>query len=143
MQAASADEASDAGGDGYVGCAADPRVATYEPGVFAESQDQTLRVVLDDSEPGPPIVGMNTWTVRVEDAGGAPVTGASMTVAPFMPDHGHGSPLVPTATANSDGSYTISPLYFFMPGVWRVGITVSTSDASLPSTADFFFCVGG
>lgn len=143
MQAASSVPPDDAASDAYVGCATDPRVASYAPGISAESQDQSVRVVLVASEPGPPMVGMNTWTVSVSDANDAAIADASLTVAPYMPDHGHGSPVVPTVTPNSDGTYAIAPLYFFMPGVWRIGITVATTDASPPSTVDFFFCVGG
>jgi hypothetical protein len=142
-EAASADELADASADAYVGCATDPRVSVYGAGAAAESQDQSIRVVLVATDPVAPLVGMNTWTVRVEDASDAAVSDASLTVAPYMPDHGHGSPLVPVATSNGDGTYAIAPLYFFMPGVWRIGITVSPSDASPSSTVDFFFCVGG
>jgi hypothetical protein len=142
-QATSAEALADASADAYVGCATDPRVSAYGPGAAVESQDQSIRVVLVATDPAAPLVGMNTWTVRVEDASDAAVSDASLTVAPFMPDHGHGSPLVPVATSNGDGTYAIAPLYFFMPGVWRIGITVSSSDASPSSTVDFFFCVGG
>jgi hypothetical protein len=142
QQAASGGDASDLG-DAYVGCTDDPRVAVYAPGVAVQSQDQRIRVVLVAGNPAPPIVGMNTWTVAVEGPGDAAVPDAALAVAPYMPDHGHGSPLPANATPNGDGTYSIAPLYFFMPGVWRIQITVATSDAGPPSTVDFFFCIGG
>jgi hypothetical protein len=134
---------ADAAPDGYVGCANDPRVSAFSIGLTAVSQDQAVHVSLVGAEPWPPIVGMNTWTVRIDDAADAATPDATLTVVPYMPDHAHGSPLPPMATSNGDGTYTIGQLYFFMPGVWRVAVTVSRSDAEPASTADFFLCVGG
>jgi hypothetical protein len=118
-------------------------VSPYDAGLAASSQDGTLRAVLVGAAPAPPSVGMNTWTLSIEDATGAAIAGATLTIDPFMPDHGHGSPLVPVSTANADGTYTVSQLYFFMAGVWRVGVTAAQGDASAPETVDFFLCVGG
>ncbi len=46
-----------------------------------------------------------------------------------MPDHGHGTSVNASVTANSDGTYTVAPLYFFMPGVWRINLRRSPQPA--------------
>jgi hypothetical protein len=134
---------NDAGSDGYVGCATDPRVVPYAPGLAAASADGRVRAIIAASDPSPPTVGMNQWTLRVEDATGAALPDATVAVAPFMPDHMHASPLAPVVAANGDGTYAVSSLYLFMPGVWRIGVTVSAVAVSPAATADFYFCVGG
>jgi hypothetical protein len=105
----------------------------------------TFSVKLTSINPNPVFKGNNAWTIQVVDKSGGPVTGASITVKPFMPDHGHGSSIIPQVTAGADpGSYDISLLNLFMPGIWTVTIVVTTGTA--PSTVTdqsvFTFCVG-
>ncbi len=47
--------------------------------------------------------------------------------------------MVPQIASNGGGNYTVSNLYFFMPGVWMTTFT-STSPSD---SAKFFFCVPG
>jgi hypothetical protein len=36
----------------------------------------------------------------------------------------------------------VTPLYLFMPGVWRITFTVpATTDGGVPDSVAFFFCV--
>ena len=58
-----------------------------------------------------------------------------------MPDHGHGTSVSATVTANQDGTYRAAPLYFFMPGVWRVSFSVPANQLS--DVGDFYFCIPG
>ena len=46
------------------------------------------------AEPAPPANSdQNAWTVKLTDAdAGAPIEGATLIVAPYMPQHGHGAP---------------------------------------------------
>lgn len=136
---------NDAGADdgAVVSCAGDPRVDTYVANLTKASASGKVKVTLVASEPGPPTRGTNAWTIKVTDGAGAPMTGASITVAPFMPDHGHPSSTVPTITPQTDGVYSIAQLVLFMPGVWRVTIGVSTGDAGPAETVAFFFCIAG
>ncbi|MFT3838245.1 MAG: FixH family protein [Myxococcaceae bacterium] len=90
--------------------------------------------------PGPPLRGTNTWQLKVLDTAGQPVTGATLTVTPFMPEHGHGSQVVPTITADGD-QYKITNLYLFMPGLWKV--TVQAMNGATTDSAAFTFCVAG
>lgn len=129
-----------ADGGEVIDCSKDARVTAYKPGLTTTSTSGALSFVLVKSDPGPPTRGTDTWTIKVSNASTqAPMTGLSMTVLPFMPDHGHGTAVNATVTANADGTYTVAPLYFFMPGVWRITFT-STAPAD---TAQFLFCIPG
>ena len=71
----------------------------------------------------------------------APVTGASIIVTPFMPDHQHGpgayTPQV-QATANP-GEYKISQINTWMPGYWEITITVDA--AQVHDSVIYKFCI--
>jgi YtkA-like len=125
-------------------CATDPRAEIYEVGLSATSADGSLKVSFMHADPAPPAkVNDNTWTVRITDRRGAPVTGATITVVPFMPDHGHGSAIVPQVTSMSAaGVYQVSSLDLFMPGIWTSTFTVMQTSGPL-ETVVFTFCVDG
>lgn len=138
---APATEDAGASDTGTIGCATDPRAQTYAPNLQRTGDGAALQFVLLSADPGPPLRGNNTWKVKVLTAAGAPVTGASLEAAPFMPEHGHGPSVAPTTTANADGTFTVSDLDFFMPGLWRVTFTAKAG--TVTDTASFFFCVAG
>ena len=65
---------------------------------------------------------------------------------------GHASNQTPQLAKNADGTFTVSDIYLFMPGLWTVTLSVtaapSTSDAgatpSAPVVLDsavFTFCI--
>jgi hypothetical protein len=122
-------------------CQNDPRVATYAPGLSVTSTSGTRKFVLLSSDPAPPARGTDTWKLRITDAAGNNQPGLSASVLPFMPDHGHGTSVNATVTAESDGTYTVAPLYFFMPGVWQ--ITFSVPPNQMNDVGVFYFCVPG
>mgnify|MGYP001552691117 CR=1 FL=1 len=93
------------------------------------------------SDPAPPDRGNNTWTVAVSDASGPPVTGATIDVKPYMPDHGHGTPIIATVTDKGDGSYLITPVNLFMVGLWQVTLTIDQAGKSDQVVYDF--CIEG
>ena len=128
-------------------CAGDPRAQTYAAGMEQPGLAGNVRVRLVTASPAPPAKGLNAWTLQVVDAGGAPVVGAVVTVKPFMPDHGHGSSLVPSATpTDAAGRSSVTGLELFMAGVWEVSILVALpADAgvSATDTAKLTFCVDG
>lgn len=123
------------------GCAAEKRADAFQPGL-KKVAPSGLVVSLVDASPAPPAKGDNTWTLRLTDATGAPVDGATVTLVPFMPDHGHGSAVKPTVTfTGSDGKYAVSRVYLAMAGYWEITVTVvrgATSDE-----ARFGFCIDG
>lgn len=132
----------DAGNGVVIDCTHDSRVLQYAPNVSVTSANGALDFILVDSTPAPPARGTNVWSMRITNTSGANQPNMPVNVLPFMPDHGHGTSITASMTANADGTYTVQPLYLFMAGVWRV--TFTTMPASGPSdTADFFFCVEG
>jgi hypothetical protein len=122
-------------------CQFDPRVMNYASGLTVTSTSGDYKYVLLNSNPAPPARGTDTWTIQITNASGQAQAGLAASVLPFMPDHGHGSSVNATVTANADGTYTVTPLYLFMPGVWRVGFSVPANQQS--DVGNFFFCIPG
>jgi hypothetical protein len=84
-----------------------------------------------------------TWVIAISwEATGAPVTGASLTVTPFMPDHQHGpGAYTPQVQAlATPGQYQISDINTWMPGYWEVTIDAMTPD-KIEDSAVFKVCV--
>jgi hypothetical protein len=71
---------------------------------------------------------------------GRAVTGATLNVMPFMPDHGHGTSVMPQVAPAGDG-YELSSVYLFMAGLWKV--TIQAQSAAGNDTAVFQFCIEG
>ena len=135
--ATSSDSATPADAGPTVTCQNDSRVDTYVANLTKTSSSGQMKVTLVASDPAPPVRGNNTWSVKVTDGAGGAVNGASLAVTPFMPDHGHGTSVKAAINAKGDGVYEITPLYLFMPGVWKITIANGTD------SVDFFFCVAG
>jgi nitrogen fixation protein FixH len=72
----------------------------------------------------------NELQVELSQANGAALVGASVSVALFMPEHGHGQP-APTVTEASAGHFH-AMISFIMPGTWEV--TVTATHASTTQT---------
>ena len=121
-------------------CQNDPRAMTYAPGLSVTSTSGTRKYVLLSADPAPPARGTDTWSLKITDAAGSAQSGLTVGVLPFMPDHGHGTSVNATVTTNADGTYTVAPLYFFMPGVWRITFWIGSNQADV---GQFFFCVPG
>lgn len=103
-----------------------------------------LSFELVQSVPAPPTKGSNTFELRVTDANGE-APSVTLSVDLKMPDHGHGTSVVPEISLDPDTrTFEIAPLYLFMPGVWRIDFAASKDDGSEPlDSASFFFCVEG
>lgn len=71
-------------------------------------------------EPPGPKLGDNVLSVEVTDLEGEPVTGAVVTVTPFMPAHGHGSPEPPSVVDVGGGRYRADNVVLHMPGTWQL-----------------------
>jgi hypothetical protein len=91
--------------------------------------------------PQQPTVGYDATQLAITDAAGAPVTGLTLTVVPFMPAHGHGASVEPTVSESAPGVYVATPLDFFMAGHWELMTAISRSgdgggtidDSALPT----------
>ena len=68
---------------------------------------------------------LQSWTIHLETAGGAPVDSAMVTVDGGMPQHGHGLPTKPRVTrALGNGDHLVEGLKFNMGGWWVVKFRV-------------------
>ena len=131
----------DASDDGMIGCKTDPLAQVYTANMTQMGPNH-ITFMLVSGNPAPPAKYNNTWTIKLLDGAGHPVTDATMTAMPFMPRHGHGTSIVPTVTNNGDGTYGVGILYFFMAGLWQVTLQVTQSSAGA-DTGIFSFCVEG
>ncbi len=105
--------------------------------------DKKVTVSFLDANPAPPEKGLNTWTIKVTDAQGKPVSSASISLKPFMPEHGHGSSITPQIKPMSTpGTYEVTLIDLFMPGVWQNTFTI-TPPSGAPETVIFNFCIDG
>jgi YtkA-like len=70
---------------------------------------------------------LQSWTLHLETASGAPVDSASIVVDGGMPQHGHGLPTKPVVTRQSgNGDHVVEGLKFNMGGWWVVKFRVSS-----------------
>ena len=109
------------------------------PDLTVASDSGALTIALWWS-PSQPTVGYAASQMSITDAAGAPVAGATVTVVPFMPAHGHGGSVLPTVTESSPGVYVATPLAFYMSGTWQLrtriqdaGDAESIDDTAAPS----------
>ncbi|WP_394841493.1 FixH family protein [Pendulispora brunnea] len=129
-------------GGGVVTCQNDPRVMAYQPNLTLESGSKSFKATLVSADPAPPVVSSgNTWMLKLVDGSGAPITGADIEVVPYMPDHGHNPPTKVLIAKKDNGTYELSKINFFMPGVWWVTINVTLSGAA--DSVRFAFCLPG
>src|SRR5438309_1568103 len=107
---------SNDGGDAgtVVNCQTDSRVVAYAPNIAVKAApSNAITWTLTQATPAPPARDINTWTVHAADASGQALPALNMSVKTLMPDHGHGSPTVPTVTNQGGGNYKIDQLYLF------------------------------
>jgi hypothetical protein len=128
---------ADAGYD----CSIEDRDDTFVAGLEKLGDNGTLTFRLASSTPAPPSRGDNTWMIDVL-GGGSPVTGATLTLTPFMPDHRHGTPITPVVTEQLGGQYQATPVNLWMPGLWEVTIEATPAGGAADS-AVYRFCIPG
>jgi hypothetical protein len=126
-------------------CMTSGRGDTYAVGLQHTGVNTLYIFKMMSATPAPPGRNLNTWVIQITwEATGAPVTGASLTVTPFMPDHQHGPGDVTPQVMElaTPGQYQISDINTWMPGYWEI-----TIDATVPGTtpvedkAVFKFCI--
>jgi len=134
------DDDDSADTDASIGCRNDPRAEQYAANLEKVGDGGLFTFVLKTADPAPPGKGVNAWTLRIMDATGAAVTGATVTLHPFMPDHGHGTSVVPQVQVDGDG-YTVQNIYLFMAGLWEV--TIEATSGQDTDSAVVRFCIEG
>lgn len=104
---------------------------TYVAGLAKEGASGVYRFVLVESAPIPKYTGPYTWTVKLTDLDGNAIEGASLVAEPRMELHAHGTfpPVFDAAPTGEPGTYTLSDMDLFMPGVWTVYLRVQDGDA--------------
>jgi hypothetical protein len=126
-----------------ISCVSDPRVMMYASGMSVTSTSGNVKVSLMAASPAPPEIELNTWTLSITDANGDAIPGAAPVMVPWMPDHGHGPSVQPTATATGDGkTFKVTDIDLFMAGVWRLTISAMPA-AAIPDQVVYFFCIEG
>jgi hypothetical protein len=120
-------------------CADETRADAYVAGLEKSSSQINVQLV---SDPAPPAKGDNTWTLTITDLEGTPIDGLSLDSDPFMPDHGHGTPLQEEVTAGANaGEYVLAPINLWMPGYWEVEI--SASGDGIDDSVMYKICIDG
>jgi hypothetical protein len=117
------------------------RADNYFAGMKKTSASGDVTIEIVAAEPAPPANSdMNMWTLKLSDGSGAAIAGADVIGAPFMIDHGHGSPNQ-IATEPSAGRYKVGPLALKMAGLWQVTLKVTPVDAKEAVPVVFYFCI--
>jgi len=131
--------------DEALACVATGRGETFVVGLEHAGDKGMLDFKLMSATPAPPGRDFNSWLLQVSSMAsgvvGAPVSGATLLVAPFMPDHQHGpGAYKPMITPMPDaGQYKIDQINTWMPGYWEI-----TIDAKVDAVDDqtvFKFCI--
>jgi len=102
---------------------------TYEAGGITKMTDAGHFMVTLVSDPEPPSKGLNTWTLTVmshEDM--SMVDEATVTIDPWMPEHGHGSASDAVVEAMGQGDYMSDTVELQMLGTWDTTVTVTHGD---------------
>jgi hypothetical protein len=119
-----------------VTCQNDSRVDTYVANLTKKSMHGAYQIVLQTSDPGPPIKGVNTWTIKLQNGSGDPMATPKLEVLPCMPDHGHGTNVNAIISPQADGTLTVTPLYLFMGGVWQVTFDIPAVSTDMGAAPD-------
>lgn len=106
--------------------------------------DGGVAVRIMESTPAPPVRGDNVFQLELAGPGGAPLTGNTVKVTPFMPDHQHGSPIAVEVTAGAaDGEYQAAPVNLWMPGLWEITVDATPDGGGIADRERvvFRFCI--
>lgn len=134
---------SNGGTPGAETCANEKRADAWALGTVRTGTGGLLKAKLVAADPAPPIKGDNVWTLQILDASDQPLDGVALTVKPFMPDHGHGTPIAATVTEVGMGhQYRVTPVNLWMPGYWEIRLTLDAGGGKTDATA-FKICIDG
>ena len=96
------------------------RVRTSEAGLYRG----TIRPDGDSIPKGK----LQKWTLHLENASGAPIDVAKITIDGGMPQHGHGLPTKPIVTSQlGNGDHRVEGMKFNMGGWWVVKFRVNAT----------------
>jgi len=121
-------------------CASDPRVQAFQLGLQSACVGGLCRVRVVEATPASVVQGLNDWTLVLEDPEGKPIDGATLSIKPTMPDHGHGSPTITQIAPLGGGRYRATGINLAMRGVWIVPVVAS---GPVNDQASFILCIDG
>ncbi len=99
-------------------------------GIPAEASTEAGAFLLTLSHaPDPPTAGDATLDLTVRTPDQSPVTGATITVTPWMTAHDHGVSEPPVVAEQGDGAYRATWAWS-MPGVWELTVAVAAADGT-------------
>ncbi len=135
---------ADAGTDAAPGeiseqCRNEDRAVAFAPGMLVEGE-AGYDVTLMQSAPTPLAKGDHEWQFHIATPEGNPAVGLELRAAPYMPDHGHGTPRQAVPEELGEGNYSLSPVNLFMNGYWTVKVRLFEGETELDS-ATFHFCI--
>jgi hypothetical protein len=116
--------------------ASDPGAISATAAAVVTSDGGSLKIAVHSAPDAQPTRGVNTLRLvvtRVSD--GTPASDLALDVVPWMPAMGHGASVKPSVEPGPDpGSYTVTNVNLFMPGLWEIRTTIggSTSDHVAP-----------
>lgn len=132
---------SDTPDDEVVNCDLETDKDEFVVGLTKAGEQGVFDFSLLSFTPAPPAAGENAWSLEVMSSGAtaAPVTGAVMDVIPFMPKHQHGPGEDPVIAPGVDGTYDVSKINLWMPGIWEV--TIEATSGGQTDQAVFRTCI--
>jgi hypothetical protein len=114
------------------GSGADTGEFTTTPAAVVTTDAGSYRIAVHSAPDAVPTRGNNSLRLVVTRASdGAVVSGLALDVVPWMPAMGHGASVKPTVAPGVEpGTYTVSNVNLFMPGLWEIRTTIGgeTSD---------------
>ena len=99
-----------------------------------------IELTLLEATPEPAVVGNNSWLFSLT-LDRQPVEGLadSLTLIPFMPDHGHGTAISVEVTEEAVGHYRFEPVHMRMAGFWEH--TVAIQNPRIQAELVFGICL--
>ena len=129
--------------DEGLACIASGRGDTFVVGLEHAGAGGMLDFKLMSATPAPPAFSDNTWIIQINSMSGgvvgAPATGATITVTPFMPDHQHGTLRVNIEALSTPGQYKLTPINMWMAGLWETTIDVQVG--AVHDSVVYRFCI--
>jgi hypothetical protein len=111
------------------GDAAETGAVSETPAAVVTTDTGGYSISVHSAPDAMPSRGVNTLRLDVtHTADGSPAIGLDLDVTPWMPAHGHGSSVKPTVTPGATpGTYTVSNVNLYMPGLWEIRTTIGGS----------------
>ena len=105
--------------------------------VVVASQHGLYEVAVRPPPARAPVNRLHRWHLRLRDADGEPVSGASVDVDGDMPAHGHGLPTQPIVRELGGGRYDVEGMQFQMGGAWYVRFRIAAAPGEDAARVDF------